>query len=145
MFSITTPWFHNMLIDKYFKKWFKSSLNLLMYNFSVYLFFVFIQLIQWHYFRQKQSPVGVQVFLKIFAKVTGKEPVSESLFNKVANLRSATLFKKKLLHRCFLVTFPKFLRTPYLQNASWKLFLFKHTPGKDNKRLKYFQCIRLFF
>ena len=34
----------------------------------------------------------------------------ESLFNKVTGLRAATLLKKGLRHRCFLVNFDKFLR-----------------------------------
>ena len=33
--------------------------------------------------------------------------------NKVAGLRVATLFKKRLWHRCFPVNFTKFLRTPF--------------------------------
>ena len=36
----------------------------------------------------------------------------ESLFNKVADLRPATLLKKRLWHRCFPVNFANFLRTP---------------------------------
>ena len=36
----------------------------------------------------------------------------ESLFNKVAGLRAATLLKKGLWHRCFPVNFGKFLRRP---------------------------------
>ena len=36
------------------------------------------------------------------------------LFNKVSDLRPATLLKKRLWHRCFYVNFVKFLRTPFL-------------------------------
>ena len=36
----------------------------------------------------------------------------ESLFNKVAGLRAATLLEKGLWHRRFPVNFAKFLRTP---------------------------------
>ena len=36
----------------------------------------------------------------------------ESLFNKAAGLRPATLLKKRLWHRCFPVNFAKFLGTP---------------------------------
>ena len=39
--------------------------------------------------------------------------VGVSFFNKVADLRPATLFKKTLQHRCFPVNFLKFLRTPF--------------------------------
>ena len=41
------------------------------------------------------------------------------LWNK--GLRPATLFKKRLWHRCFLVNVVKFLRTPFLQNTSGRL------------------------
>ena len=34
------------------------------------------------------------------------------------------LLKRRLWHRCFLVNFAKFLRTPFLQNASRKLLLY---------------------
>ena len=36
----------------------------------------------------------------------------------------STLFKKKLWHSCFSVSFAKFLRTPSLQNTSGRLPLF---------------------
>ena len=55
-------------------------------------------------------------------KVAG---LCQSLFiNKVAGLRPATLLKKRLWHRCFPVNFAKFLRTPFLQNTSWRLLLY---------------------
>ena len=44
-------------------------------------------------------------------------------FNKVAKLRPATLLKKRLWHRRFLVNFAKFLRTPSLQNIFGRLLL----------------------
>ena len=63
--------------------------------------------------------------LNIFAKFTGKHLCQSFFFNKVAglNLRPATLFKKRLWHRCFLVDFVKFLRTLFLQNTSGRLLL----------------------
>ena len=48
----------------------------------------------------------------------------ESLFNKVAGLRLATFFKKRLRHRCFPVNFAKFLRTRFLQNTSGGCFCY---------------------
>ena len=36
--------------------------------------------------------------------------------------RPATLLKKRLWHRRFTVNFAKFLRTPFLQNTSGRLF-----------------------
>ena len=41
--------------------------------------------------------------------------------NKVAGLRSSTLFKKIPWHRCFPVNFAKFLRTSFSQNTSGRL------------------------
>ena len=41
--------------------------------------------------------------------------------------RPATLFKKRLWHRCFPVNFVKFLRTPFLQNTFGRLlFTMEH-------------------
>ena len=37
-----------------------------------------------------------------------KIPVPESLFNKVAGLRPATLLKKRLWYKCFPMNFAKF-------------------------------------
>ena len=42
----------------------------------------------------------------------------ESLFNKDAGLRPATLSKKILWDKCFSKNFAKFLRTPFLKNTS---------------------------
>ena len=63
--------------------------------------------------------------LKNFAKFTGKQLCQRFFFNKVAGLRSATLLKKRLWHRCFPVNFAKFLRTAFLQNTSGRLLLLK--------------------
>ena len=49
---------------------------------------------------------------------------------KVAGLRSATLFKKRLWHLCFPVNFAKFLGTPFLQNTSGRLLLKKEVTDK---------------
>ena len=40
-----------------------------------------------------------------------------------AGLRPATLLKKRLWHRCFLMNFAKFLGTSFLQNTSGRLLL----------------------
>ena len=39
-------------------------------------------------------------------------PVFKSLLNKVASLQNSNFIKKRCQHRCFLVRFAKFLRTP---------------------------------
>ena len=57
-----------------------------------------------------------------FAKFTGKHVCQSSFFNKVAGLKPATLFKKRLWHGCFPVNFAKFLRTPFLQTPPGDCF-----------------------
>ena len=61
--------------------------------------------------------------LKYFTKFTGKHLCQSLFFNKISSLRLAILFKKRLRRRCFLVSFEKFLRTPFLQNTSGRLLL----------------------
>ena len=62
-------------------------------------------------------------FLRNFTKFTGKHLRQSLYFNKVAGL--ATLFKKKLWHRCFPVNFEKFLRATFLQRTSGRRLLEK--------------------
>ena len=60
--------------------------------------------------------------VKNFAKFI--EHLCQSLFfNKVAGLRPATLFKKRLWHRCFPMNFVKFLSTPFYIEHLWWLLL----------------------
>ena len=47
----------------------------------------------------------------------------ESLFKNSNRLRPTTLLKKRLWHRCFLMNFVKFVRTPFLQNIFGRLLL----------------------
>ena len=73
--------------------------------------------------------------LRSFAKLTGKHLCQSLFFNKVAGLdaskcfmkaeapRPATLLKKKLRYRYFLVNFAKFLRTPFFIEHLWWLLL----------------------
>ena len=49
--------------------------------------------------------------LRNFAKFTGKNLCQSLFFNKVADLRPATLLREILWYRCFPVNFVKFLRT----------------------------------
>ena len=61
--------------------------------------------------------------LKSLAKFTGKHLCQSLFFNNVADLRSATLLKKRLWHRCFPVNFAIFLRRPILQSTSGRVLL----------------------
>ena len=62
---------------------------------------------------QKQSPGGVlrKRCSEQFRTIHRKTTLPESLFNKVAGLRLATLMKKRPWHRCFRMNFAKYLRT----------------------------------
>ena len=77
--------------------------------------------------KQKQSPRGVLLkgVLRNLTKFTGKQLYQRLFFNKVADLRPATLLKKRLWHRCFPVNFVKFLRTPLFTEHLWWLLLNK--------------------
>ena len=48
-----------------------------------------------------------------FAKFTGKHVCQRLSFNKVADLRPATLLKERPWHRYFPVNLAKFLRTAF--------------------------------
>ena len=61
--------------------------------------------------------------LRNLAKFTRKHLCQSLLFNKVADLGSTTLLKKRLWHRYFPVNFVKFLRRPFSQNTSERLVL----------------------
>ena len=63
-----------------------------------------------------------QMFFKIGALenswiFTGKAPVLESHFNKVVGLHTCNFIKNRLQHRCFPVTFAKFLITSFFNRA----------------------------
>ena len=76
-------------------------------------------------FRSRHSEVFCEKgVLKNFAKFTGK-PLCHSLFLiklHVWGLRSASLLKKRNLHRRFPLNFAEFWRTPFLQNTSGGCF-----------------------
>ena len=80
--------------------------------------------------------------LENFAKFTGKHLCQSLFFNKVAGLRLATLFKKRLWHRCFLVNFAIFLRTPSLPNTSEQVLLTLPTNWRSSNCLQitYKKC-----
>ena len=67
---------------------------------------------------QKQLQGGAlkQGVLKNLAKFKGKHLCQSFFSNKVEDLRSATLLKKRLRHRCFHVNLTKFLKTLTLKN-----------------------------
>ena len=85
--------------------------------------------------RNRSSHRGCSVkkgVFRNFAKFTGKHLCQSFFFDKVAVLRPASLLKKRLWHRCFLVNFTEFLRTSFLQNTSGYI-----TPPPEHHHLLY--------
>ena len=66
-------------------------------------------LVRTHVEKQPPEVFHKKYFFKNFAKFTGKQ---------TSGLRAATLLKKRLQHKCFLVNFANFFRIPILQNDS---------------------------
>ena len=61
-------------------------------------------------------------FLRNFAKFKGKHLCQSLFFNKVAELRSATLLEKRFWHKCFPVNFMRFWRTAFfMEQLCWLL------------------------
>ena len=65
-----------------------------------------------------------KVFLEISQNSQENTCAGDYFFNKVAGLRLATLLKKRLWHKCFLMNFAKFLRTPFVTEHLWWLLLY---------------------
>ena len=59
-----------------------------------------------------------EVFLETSQNLQENTCVRDSFFNKVVDLRPATLLKKRLWHMCFPVNFAKYLRTPFIFNGT---------------------------
>ena len=78
-----------------------------------------------------------KVFLEILQN--SYEHMCQSPFlNKVAVLRPAILFKKRHCHRCFLVNFAKFLRTPFLtEHLRWLLLNFVYIYSFRSSHQRY--------
>ena len=70
-----------------------------------------------------EAATGNILYKRCFLKFTGKHLCQSLCFNKVANLRPATLFGRRFRLRFFPVNFEKLLRTPFLQNTSMRLLL----------------------
>ena len=76
----------------------------------------------WIWRSSRQEVFCKKGVLENFAKFTGKHLCQGLFFNKVAGLRPATLFKKRLWHRCFPVNFAKILGTPFfIEHLQWLL------------------------
>ena len=74
---------------------------------------------------QKQPPEMLckKGLLINFTEFTGKNRCQGLFLNKVADLRPATILRKRLWHRCFPMNFAKFVRTPFIIERLWWLLL----------------------
>ena len=81
-------------------------------------------------FRSSQWSCSVKKVLLKILKILEKTPVPECF----EGLRSATLLKKRLWHRCFPVSFARFLRIPVVQNTSGRLLLWKTASKTSNAK-----------
>ena len=75
---------------------------------------------QRHFLDKVASPK--KGILENFAIFTGKHLRQSLFFNKVADPRHATLFKKRLWHRCFSVHFSNFLK--HVSTIFYQIFIF---------------------
>ena len=64
----------------------------------------------YHWYRSSHQRCSIRISV---AKFTGKHLCQSLFFNKVVGVRSATLLKKRLWHKCFPVNFAKFLRAHF--------------------------------
>ena len=75
---------------------------------------------------------------KVFLEILQNS--QENTYARVSFL-TPTLFQKRLWHRCFLVNFSKFLRTPFLQNTSRRLLLNQQKISKLDQQMHCIQSM----
>ena len=104
----------------------------------------FLKLLSSHTGKFQWSEVVVRrcsvkkVVLRNFAKFTGKHLCQRLFFNKIADLRPATLLKKSLWHRRFPVNFAKILRTAFFtEHLQWLLLNDENPDLKEDSVLHY--------
>ena len=69
-----------------------------------------------HMYRSSRSQMFFKIgVLKNFAVIRRKTPVFESLFNKIAGLKSCNFIKKRLQHRCFPFFIEHLWLLPYVE------------------------------
>ena len=89
---------------------------------EIFTFWVHYPKIKLHRTSHRKCSVKKGV-IRNFTKFTGKYLCQRLFFNKIEGLRPATLFKKRLCHRCFPLNIVKFLRTPFCIEHFWWLLL----------------------
>ena len=120
---------------------FSNIYNLSSFNSYVFSLFSFSFHVRISYFlltpyrsSYHRSSIKQGVF-KNFAKSTGKH-LCQSLFsNEVAGLRSATVLKKRLWHRCFPVNLRNFVENLFSQNLRISAPVHKESTQKRTSHL----------
>ena len=74
--------------------------------------------LNWHS-RSSHQRCSIKNVLRKFTKFTGKHLYQSLFFNKVADLRLATLLKRRIWHSCFPVNFAKFLKNTFFTEHLW--------------------------
>ena len=97
---------------------------------SIYvILWIIYQILRGKFSISRSSRPGVfckNYVLRNFEKFIGSYLCQSLFFNKVTGLRSTTLLKKRLWHRCFSVNFVEFLRTLFLtEHLQWLLLVFR--------------------
>ena len=100
--------FNWKILINFFEIHFIDTLNILSVNWNFRIEFLRINR------NSHQRCSIIKGILRNFARFTGKQLCQSPFW-------PATLLKKSLWHKCFPVNFAKFLRTPFLQNRSWRL------------------------
>ena len=117
--SITrTAHFHDLL---FWPKLVSLNLCIVIYSFVCQ----FPRQCYWYCYNQKQSSVGIlqkRCSYKL-RKIDSKILCWGLTFNKVADLQRILLSKNRLRHRCFLLSFTKFLRTTFAKYPLGQLLL----------------------
>ena len=97
-----------------------STIFSMWYSFQTYFYHSHCHKINYKHNHNRSSNRRCSVrkaVLRNFAKFTGKHLCQSLSIHKIAEVRPATLLKKRFWHRCFPVNFAKCLRTPFLQNT----------------------------
>ena len=92
---------------------------------TVSMYFLKALMSRWFLYVRMTLKVGCGIFSDDTEAAT-RGILREKVFLEISQnsgLMAATLLKKRLWHRCFPVNFVKFLRTPFLTERLWWLFL----------------------
>ena len=100
-------------------------------SWTVYRFLPFKTKLTW-------SEAATRGVLKKFVKFTGKLLCQNLFFNKVSDLRPATLLKKILWYRYFPVNFYEIFKNTFFTDQLWTTASFWYQSGSESGSKKHF-------